>query len=526
MRNSKIIVALVVSNVMLMVAVVSLLSMRLSFAGSHSQRTAPYLISYQGNLTDNSGNPISGTVDITFTIFTTVTGGTPLWQEVHPNVQVNDGAFSLLLGSITPFSDTLFSNPNLYLELEVDGVTLSPRQRFTSAPYAINADKLDGYDAADLMGSSLPSGAVVWFKYGSNPAGFTPKEGAYGLDVGVWTKLADTPSGVPFTKVNCVWTGSEIVCWGVDNTGAIGAVYDVAANEWRTMSTNNAPAPRTGFTAVWSGSEMIVWGGQVYTNTGGRYNPTTDTWSPTTLTGAPAGREAHGAVWAGDKMMIWGGKIQSGSTYTYTNTGALYDPATDSWTPTSLVNAPQGRESPALVWTGSKVIVWGGCRYESSSGLCSGLNTGALYDPVQDTWTPMSTQGAPSSVSESGVWTGSEMAVKVGPLLYFYNPSTDQWRHVGQTLPPGRSFSLVVADDLLFTGGSGGAGWNWYDLRTDKWIAWLEGGDISNSYTSLYPPFPFIWWTGNKIIGVSVLNPYLSFVVSHVPDIIYPYVKD
>ncbi len=525
MRNSKVIVALVVSNVMLMIAVVSLLSMRLSFAGSQAQRTVPYLISYQGNLSDNNGNPISGTVDITFTIFTSVTGGTSLWQEVHPNVQVNDGAFSLLLGSITPFSDTLFSNPDLYLELEVDGVTLSPRQRFTSAPYAINADKLDGYDAADLMGSSLPSGAVVWFKYGSNPAGFTPKEGAYGLDVGVWTELADTPSGIPFTKVNCVWTGSEIVCWGADNTGATGAVYDVAANEWRTMSTNNAPAPRTGFTAVWSGSEMIVWGGQVYTNTGGRYNPTTDTWSPTTLTGAPVGREAHGAVWAGDKMMIWGGRIQSGSTYTYTNTGALYDPTTDSWTPTSLVNAPQGREFPALVWTGSKVIVWGGCR-RSDWATCSPLNTGALYDPVQDTWTPMSTQGVPAPSEMPGgrpvvVWTGSEMAVMLNSFMYFYNPSTDQWRHVGQTYPPeGGSETIVVADSLLLTMGVYG-GWNWYDLRTDKWIARLKGSAIVPSF--FYPPF--IWWTGSKIIGISV-STIPSFVFSHVPDIIYPYVKD
>ena len=179
MRNRKLIVTFVVTNVILIAAIVSLIGVGLVFARNQSIQTTPQLIGYQGNLADEQGQPISGTKTITFSIFMANTGGSALWQEVHAGVPVSNGVFSLQLGSKTPFSDTLFNDASRYLEMEIDGVTLSPRQRFTSAPYALNADKLDGYDAADLMGSggSVPGGAVVWFEYGSNPTSFTPKAG-------------------------------------------------------------------------------------------------------------------------------------------------------------------------------------------------------------------------------------------------------------------------------------------------------------------------------------------------------------
>ena len=38
---------------------------------------------------------------------------------------------------------------------------------------------------------------------------------------------------------------------------------------------------------------------------------TDDTWTPTTLTNAPAGRFAHTAVWTGSEMIVWGGLMAS-----------------------------------------------------------------------------------------------------------------------------------------------------------------------------------------------------------------------
>jgi hypothetical protein len=50
------------------------------------------------------------------------------------------------------------------------------------------------------------------------------------------------------------------------------------------------PPEREGHMAIWTGSEMIVWGGVGYygvLNTGGRYNPSPDSWTLTSLTNAP-----------------------------------------------------------------------------------------------------------------------------------------------------------------------------------------------------------------------------------------------
>ena len=58
---------------------------------------------------------------------------------------------------------------------------------------------------------------------------------------------------------------------------------------------------------------MIVWGGGPSivngpSNRGGRDNPLTDTWQPTATVGAPFARQVHGAVWTGSKMIVWGGR--------------------------------------------------------------------------------------------------------------------------------------------------------------------------------------------------------------------------
>src|SRR6266404_4460064 len=47
----------------------------------------------------------------------------------------------------------------------------------------------------------------------------------------------------------------------------------------------------------------------------------------------------------------------------------------DTWTSTSITNAPDGRILPTAVWTGSEMIVWGG-----TTDRIHGLNTGGRYN--------------------------------------------------------------------------------------------------------------------------------------------------
>jgi uncharacterized protein YggT (Ycf19 family) len=120
---------------------------------------------------------------------------------------------------------------------------------------------------------------------------------------------------------------------------------------------------------------MVVWGGFVFDgsghflNTGGRYNPGTDSWTATSLTNAPSARGDFTAVWTGSEMIVWGGA----SNGVFLNTGGRYNPGTDSWTATSTTNAPAGRFAHTAVWTGSEMMVWSGV---GSSGF---LNTGGRY---------------------------------------------------------------------------------------------------------------------------------------------------
>lgn len=120
----------------------------------------PQLIHYQGRLTEANQAPLTGAHRVTFRIYNTDTSGTVLWQESHQLTlaQEDRGIFSVLLGSLTPFGALVFNQP-LWLSIEVDGEgEMTPRQRFTSVGYAINADTLNGmksdqflkHDAVDL----------------------------------------------------------------------------------------------------------------------------------------------------------------------------------------------------------------------------------------------------------------------------------------------------------------------------------------------------------------------------------------
>src|SRR5207249_11394649 len=141
-----------------------------------------------------------------------------------------------------------------------------------------------------------------------------------------------------------------------------GGKYNPNADSWTPTSTTNAPDRRAGHTAVWTGSEMIVWGGQdvnfLPLNTGGRYNPATDSWAATSTANAPAPRWSHTAVWTGTEMIVWGGLFFDGSKNHYLNSGGRYNPSSDSWTATSITNAPADRAEHTSVWTGTEMMVW------------------------------------------------------------------------------------------------------------------------------------------------------------------------
>jgi hypothetical protein len=113
-------------------------------------QTVPELINYQGELMDSAGNPLNGTVSIMFRIYNQETGGTTLWEETHNSVQIQEGIFSVLLGSLTPFPSTLFDGDSRWFGITVGSdPEMEPRSRIASVAYAVRADRAAESATAD-----------------------------------------------------------------------------------------------------------------------------------------------------------------------------------------------------------------------------------------------------------------------------------------------------------------------------------------------------------------------------------------
>ena len=97
----------------------------------------PKHLSYQGLLTKANGKGVQdGTYQIIFRLYPEIDGETPFWEETQ-DVDIDDGIISVTLGETVPI-DAIPSEA--YLEIEIDGTTLSPRQEMTSVFYAMVSD--------------------------------------------------------------------------------------------------------------------------------------------------------------------------------------------------------------------------------------------------------------------------------------------------------------------------------------------------------------------------------------------------
>jgi hypothetical protein len=134
------------------------------------------LTSYQGRLTDENGNPLNGTVDLTIKLYHTAGGGNPVHSETHSNVVVDDGLFDMAIGptSFGSLSPEDMTQP-LWLEVTVDDGTysevLTPRQRLLGSPYAFTlmpGTVISGTMDTDIYGTALDAVVTIRNNYDGN----------------------------------------------------------------------------------------------------------------------------------------------------------------------------------------------------------------------------------------------------------------------------------------------------------------------------------------------------------------------
>ena len=359
--------------------------------------------------------------------------------------------------------DALDNDPRLIAEclarpILVDRLLAAARDHVTDTPAIVAAP----VDASSFAPDSADVGAAPELAPSSGPC--TPDTWSGSLQKVASRRL----------RHRAVWTGTEMLVWGGDGEEGpptnTGGRYNPATNSWAVMSPAGAPSPRDVHTAVWTGTEMIVWGlGYQGSDAGGRYNPSSDTWRGTSQTNAPLTTGGHTAVWTGSKMVVWGGYDSNG---TETRVGGIYDPSSDTWTATSLTNAPSARALHVAVWTGSRMIVWSGRFFDNNSFETTEFSDGGSFDPVGNTWTPISTVNAPTPRTDSvAVWTGSKMVVWGG--VYedpnqnltelqdggLYNPSANTWTPTTPSGAPAAREGAAAAwtgSRILIWGGFGG----------------------------------------------------------------------
>jgi N-acetylneuraminic acid mutarotase len=190
----------------------------------------------------------------------------------------------------------------------------------------------------------------------------------------------------------------------------------------------------------------------------------------------PSPRGGHTAVWTGSKLIVWGGTGGSGIPL---NTGGNYDSSLSRWTPVTTNNAPGRRDAHTAIWTGHEMVVWGGF----DDRLC---DSGGRYNPASDVWSPVTTNNGPALRRyHSAVWTGRDMIIwgGIGSDELFlntgarYSPATDSWSPISTNgAPSGRFLHTAIwsGSEMIVWGGFLGLSVPFndgarYNPATDTW---------------------------------------------------------
>lgn len=151
---------------------------------TYAVETTPQRLIYEGELSDNFGNALTGSYDFRFSLWDNqdfedgvdvvagiIDGARPDyfgWEELQTQTLGTNGRFSFQLGEVTPFTPNLFDRTAISLQIEVKPTanpvtsfeiidldlasTTVDRMVIDTVPFAFNADKLDFRDAGYGLG--------------------------------------------------------------------------------------------------------------------------------------------------------------------------------------------------------------------------------------------------------------------------------------------------------------------------------------------------------------------------------------
>ncbi len=217
---------------------VIVLAMALGIAApTAAHAEVPDTMAYHGTLSDASGQPLDATVEVTFRLYDASSGGSEAWSETH-TIDVNAGDFTAVLGETSPFA-SVFDGSDYWLEITIDGETLSPRTPVDSVPYAFragkadDADTLEGKTAAELTVSGASAATDV--SYDNATSGLTATDVQAALD-----ELAQLRSRVDALESNLEDAGGNPIDVAVLQTRVTQNETDISTLQTDTTANTTA----------------------------------------------------------------------------------------------------------------------------------------------------------------------------------------------------------------------------------------------------------------------------------------------
>lgn len=143
-------------------SIACLLACLFSLGLANSFAEVPALIHYQGRVLDD-GCPLNGTNSLVLRLYDAPSAGNLLYADSN-NVVLVDGVYSTMLGDDTVFGSltNAVTNAAVYLEVDINGTVLSPRERLVSVPYALmTGGVLPGSITPGMLNKQYQSGCFT-----------------------------------------------------------------------------------------------------------------------------------------------------------------------------------------------------------------------------------------------------------------------------------------------------------------------------------------------------------------------------
>lgn len=340
---------------------------------------------------------------------------------------------------------------------------------------------------AAVLVLAIAASIVVLTRPGSHRESGRPESPSLDFRSGGWEQL-DAGPVQEIEHPEVTWTGRALVV--TPEPGAVhwsAAAFDPTAGAWRAV----AVPPRTPTVRpVWTGRELIWW------SDGIAYDPTNDTWR-TLPNPMLVPFRSPAVVWTGSELVVIGGDsakacADSMNADCVAGIGATaYSPGLGRWRRIAEPPVATLSDAASAIWDGRAVFV-----VDPLNGVLPQNFVGA-YSPATDSWETLPTPGPQSAggapvVSEELVVTFALEGTDTRLVAHIFDPRTRGWSSVASHLAGSTCEPLSAA----VPGGAAVAcvgGIEYLDLGARTW----ESIPASpNQLGSLV-------WTGKELIGLS-----------------------